>query len=228
MLAAGQASAQRFRDVVNIQPRLTGGDPSNGRCIVRIMVDDTVNVRIGNGQIRVETLQGRPTRDDGSECTSMLQNGRNLSDFRFQGRDGRGEVRLQSDPRQDPRGEAVIYIRDSKGGDEGYTFEVSWQGDNGRGSQSGNRGGFFSQNGNNDLGDNRALNSCIDRVRTQVQRDYGVTNLNFDNVNTDNNAGSRDRITGTAREDGRREVYSYECRVNPKNGNVRNVRVRRN
>jgi len=230
MLGASIAPAQRVRDMVTIQPRITGGDSANGRCIIRIMVDDTVNVRIGNGQIRVETLQGQQSRDDGSECSSMLQNGRNLSDFRFRGRDGRGEVRLQSDPRQDPRGEAVIFIRDAKGGDEGYTFEVSWQGDNGdgRGGRNNDRGGFFSQNGNNDSGYDRALNSCMDGVRSQVNRDYGVTNLNFDNVNAGNNAGRRDRITGTARAGARGDTYSYDCQVNLSNGIVRNLNVRRN
>ena len=242
---SGVALASAQRGTVSINPRITGGDSSNGKCIVRIMVDDTVNVRIGNGQIRVETLAGQPSRDDGSECSSMLRNGRNLSDFRFRGVDGRGEVRLQSDPRNDPRGEAVIYIRDSKGGDEGYTFELSWQGDNGNsnsdgngnGNRNGNRGGgFFGNNGRNGNGNgngnggyDQALNSCMDSVRTQVERDYGVTNLNFDQTNANNNNGRRDRITGTARAGGSRgDRYSYDCQVNMNNGNVRNVNVRRN
>ncbi len=235
VLGSGPALAQR--NAVGITPRITGGDSANGRCIVRIMVDDVVNVRIGNGRILVQTLQGRDSRDDGSECSSMLQNGRNLSDFRFRGIDGRGEVRLQSDPRQDPRGEAVIYIRDSKGGDEGYTFEVSWQGDSGNGplnrgnGNRGNgngRGGFFGGNNNNDSY-NRAVNSCTDSVRTQVQRDYNVNNLSFDDMNSDNNQGRRDRISGTARGSGRRaDVYRFDCDVNLNNGTVRNVNVRRN
>ena len=229
LVGAGMASAQR--GVVRINPRITGGDSSSGKCIVRIMVDDTVNVRIGNGQIRVETLAGQPSRDDGSECSSMLRNGRNLSDFRFRGIDGRGEVRLQADPRQDGRGEAVVYIRDSKGGDEGYTFEVSWQGDNGN---SNGGGGFFpgggNNGGNNGAGYDRALNSCMDSVRGRLQRDYNVNNVQFDNVNGNNNSGRRDRISGTARGDGGRRGsrYQFDCEVNMNNGNVRNVTVRRN
>lgn len=231
MVGAGLASAQR--GVVSITPRITGGDSSNGRCIIRIMVDDTVNVRIGNGQVRVETLAGQPSRDDGSECSSMLRNGRNLSDFRFRGIDGRGEVRLQQDPRQDQRGEAVVYIRDSKGGDEGYTFEVSWQGDNGRGGGGGGfqGGGGFPDRGNNNGGGgyDRALNACMDSVRGRVQRDFNVSNLTFDNMNANNNTGRKDRISGTARADGgRRERYRFDCEVNMNNGNVRNVNVRRN
>lgn len=232
LLMAVTATAQR-REMVSISPRITGGDSQSGRCIIRIMVDDTVNVRIGNGQIRVETLAGRPTRDDGSECSAMLRNGRNLSDFRFRGRDGRGEVRLQSDPRQDPRGEAVIYIRDPKGGDEGYTFEVSWQGDsgNGGGFRGRNRGGFFGGNqdggGNNASGYDRARNACMESVRSQAERDFGVTNLNFDNVNANDNGGRRDRISGTARAGSRGDRYRYDCQVNLDNGNVRNVNLRR-
>lgn len=232
VFGAGLASAQR--SVVGITPRITGGDSTSGRCIVRIMVDDVVNVRIGNGRILVQTLQGRDSRDDGSECSSLLQNGRNLSDFRFRGIDGRGEVRLQSDPRQDPRGEAVIFIRDSKGGDEGYTFEVSWQGDssNGRfsrgGRGNGRDGGFFGASGASGDSYARAVDSCMDAVRSQVRRDYNVSNLAFDDLNTGNNSSRRDRISGTARAGGRRgDLYRFECDVNLNNGKVRNVNVRR-
>ncbi|MBY0507885.1 MAG: hypothetical protein K2X03_28485 [Bryobacteraceae bacterium] len=226
MTLLGAAAAWAQRDVVTIQPRLTGGDSSSGRCIVRIMVDDTVNVRIGNGQIRVETVTGRPSRDDGTECSSLLRNGRNLSDFRFSGRDGRGEVRLQSDPRQDRRGEAVIFIRDAKGGDEGYTFEVSWQGDDG--SSTGNRGGGGFFGGRPQARDtNQGANACLDRVRAQAESDFGVSNLIFENLNADNNNGPRDRITGTARAGRRGDLYRYECQMNLNNGNVRNVSVRR-
>lgn len=230
--AAGLALAQR--GTVSISPRITGGgDSSSGKCIVRIMVDNTVNVRIGNGQIRVDTIEGQASRDDGSECSSMLRNGRNLSDFRFRGIDGRGEVRLTSDPRQDQRGEAVVSIRDTKGGDEGYTFEVSWQGDDGNGNRNGNRGGGFfngnarNNNNNNDSGYNRALNACTENVRNQLREDFGVANPNFDAMNTDDGAGRRDRISGTARA-GRRDVYRFDCDVNLSNGSVRNVNVRRN
>jgi hypothetical protein len=213
------------------------------------MVDNAVNVRIGNGQIRVETLAGQPSRDDGTECTSLFRNGRSLSDFQFRGVDGRGEVRLQSDPRQDNRGEAVIYINDPKGGEEGYTFEVSWNGDNGRGN-----GGFFgggnsvpysnnnnypNGNNNNNYGGNydQATNACLDTVRSRIERDYNTTNLTFDQVNTNsvnnngnNNNGNQNRITGTVRSNnGRRgNNFRYECQVNVRNGNVRNVNVWRN
>jgi hypothetical protein len=49
------------------------------------------------------------------------------ADFRFQGIDGRGRVQLVRDPRQN-RGVAVVRIEDSKGGREGYTFDLIWQG----------------------------------------------------------------------------------------------------
>lgn len=260
--AAGLGLAQR--GTVNINPRITGGgDSSSGKCIVRIMVDNTVNVRIGNGQILVDTVEGQPSRNDGSECTSMLRNGRNLSDFRFRGIDGRGEVRLASDPRQDQRGEAVISIRDTKGGDEGYTFEVSWQGDNGNSNTGGgffggnnnnnnnnndgvynndgryNNNGSYNNNGRNNNGNNnngknnnvagydRAVTSCMERVRSQIQRDYNVNNVNFDNMNANNNSGGRDRISGTARSGNSNDQYRYSCQGNLNNGNIRSISVSR-
>lgn len=241
--ATGLGLAQR--GTVSINPRITGGgDSSSGKCIVRIMVDNTVNVRIGNGQILVDTVEGQPSRDDRSECTSMLRNGRNLSDFRFRGIDGRGEVRLASDPRQDQRGEAVISIRDTKGGEEGYTFEVSWQGDNGNSNTGGgffggnnnnnNNNGSYNNNGRNNNGRNnnvsgydRAVTSCIERVRSQIQRDYNVNNVNFDNMNANNNSGGQDRISGTARSGNSNDQYRYTCQGNLNNGNIRNISVSR-
>ncbi len=253
--AAGLGLAQR--GTVSINPRITGGgDSSSGKCIVRLMVDNTVNVRIGNGQILVDTVEGQPSRDDRSECTSMLRNGRSLSDFRFRGIDGRGEVRLASDPRQDQRGEAVISIRDTKGGEEGYTFEVSWQGDNGNSNTGGgffggndnnrnNNGGYsndgrYNNNGsynngrnnngrnNNVSGYDRAVTSCMERVRSQIQRDYNVNNVNFDNMNANNNSGGQDRISGTARSGNSNDQFRYSCQGNLNNGNIRSVSVSRN
>jgi hypothetical protein len=55
---------------------------------------------------------------------------RNPGDFRFRGVDGRGRVELVRDP-SSSGGTAVVRIEDSKGGREGYTFDLEWRGGSG-------------------------------------------------------------------------------------------------
>jgi hypothetical protein len=62
------------------------------------------------------------------ECSEPLP--RNPGDFRFQGIDGRGRQTLVRDPNGN-RGVAVVRIEDSKGGREGYTFDLEWSGGSG-------------------------------------------------------------------------------------------------
>lgn len=98
---------------------------NNGRCIIRVMVDDEVDVELSGDQVRVRVLKGGPGRDDGSECTQPLPIG-GFSRFAFRGIDGRGEVRLVQEPRPGNNYGAIVAIKDSRKGNEGFTFELSW------------------------------------------------------------------------------------------------------
>ena len=51
----------------------------------------------------------------------------NPVDFRFEGRDGRGNVNLIRDP-MSGRGIAVLRVDDPKGGAEAYAFDLLWRG----------------------------------------------------------------------------------------------------
>ncbi|MBL8230600.1 MAG: hypothetical protein JNL98_19065 [Bryobacterales bacterium] len=116
----------------------------DGRCVLRVMVDDEVDVELRGDQVLVRRISGQPGRDDGSECTQPLP--RNFfTRFSLRGVDGRGEVRLSQEPRPGNNFTAIVTIRDTRRGQEGYTFELSWTTDGqpyqGSMESTGSRGG---------------------------------------------------------------------------------------
>jgi hypothetical protein len=74
-------------------------------------------------------LRGGPGRDEGSECNAPLPVFGNIRNFRFKGIDGRGNPRLVQEPSRNNYYVAVVNVQDPKGGDERYTFELTWQSD---------------------------------------------------------------------------------------------------
>lgn len=116
---------------------------TRGECTIRVMVDDEVDVELRGDQVRLRTVAGRPGRDDGTECTQGLP--QDITNFEFKGIDGRGNVRLVQEPRANNRWTAVVNIKDSKGGEEGYTFRLRWESRNGF---TGNSGGGWNNQGN--------------------------------------------------------------------------------
>ncbi|MBL8175260.1 MAG: hypothetical protein JNK48_11370 [Bryobacterales bacterium] len=123
VLCAQQDPVFRPKQMRDYNPRA-----ADGRCIVRVRVDDESDVELRGDRILLRTLTGRAGRDDGSECSQPLPSG-GFTKFAFRGIDGRGEVRLVQEPRLGNQWTAIVAIRDKKGGDEGYTFELTWTAD---------------------------------------------------------------------------------------------------
>jgi hypothetical protein len=155
------------------------------------------------------------TSPNGSECNSALPSG--ASNFRFKGIAGRGEVRLVQEPRPQNRWTAIVNIRDKKGGDHGYTFDLFWRND-GRGgdvSRGPNRdGGFF--------GDRDPGRRDRERERDRPSGSDGVffpggegQRSSLGDVNT--SAGGRgdfnDRNGRTALRDMSLEIRGRDCRI---------------
>jgi len=107
--------------------RMTRSDVplGKGQCDIRLRVDNEVEVSIRGDMVTVRTISGRDARDEGSECNEPLPAGR-VEGFRFEGIDGRGEVRLLAEPTGRNGYQAVVRIRDNAGGEEGYHFRLSW------------------------------------------------------------------------------------------------------
>ncbi len=122
-----QLSAQpRFnQEVRDIRANITGGPINEGRCNIEVNVDDVAVVEFSGDRGRIVTLSGQPSEWRRMVCSAPIP--ADPIDFRFRGIDGRGRIFLQNDPRSN-RGVAVVRIEDTKGGREGYTFELLWRG----------------------------------------------------------------------------------------------------
>jgi hypothetical protein len=123
----------------------------DGKCILRVMVDDEVDVELQRDTVLIRRITGQPGRDDGSECTQPLPQSY-FTRFAFRGIDGRGEVRLAQEPRPGNSFTAIVTIRDPKRGQEGYTFELSWTTDGQAYQGSMGGGGIRSSGGYFDTG----------------------------------------------------------------------------
>ena len=122
---SGACWSQRVTDSRTADIRGGGGD---GKCTIEVEVDDIAEVEIQGNRAQVRTLAGSPARIIRFVCNQVMPG--NPYDFRFQGVDGRGRQTLVREP---GRGGAIVRIDDSKGGREGYTFDIFWRGGSGGG-----------------------------------------------------------------------------------------------
>lgn len=118
---------------------IRGGSGGDGKCTVEVYVDDVAEVEIRGRNATIRTFSGSPASIRRFECNEQLPY--NPSDFRFKGVDGRGRQELVRSP---DRGSAIIRIEDSKGGSEGYTFDLFWRGGGGYNSGGYGSGGYSS------------------------------------------------------------------------------------
>lgn len=181
-----QISAQQITDTRTPDRRGGGGD---GKCTIEVEVDDVAEVEIFGNRAQIRTLSGSPARFRRFECNQDIPN--NPNDFRFEGVDGRGRQQLVRSP---GRGPAVIRIEDSKGGREGYTFDIFWRGGGGFGGGRGDYGG-----GRGDYGGGRG--------------NYG-NNGNYGNGNWNRDLDFRGRGQGFFREFRGPDTQLSNCRVN--------------
>jgi len=235
------ASAQ---SVQTMTANIRGGGGDSGKCTIEVEVDGVAEVEVRGDRGFMRTLEGQPSTWRRFECNSVMP--RNPVDFRFRGIDGRGRVQLVRDPSS---GGAVVRIEDTKGGREGYTFDLEWRGgsgnwgndnrgidnrgNNNRGPIGRDRGGYDDDRRGSGFGNNsgrfdmrRSVGLCQDVVAAKARRENGVRNPNFRSVNAEDMRGNRDRIDGEF-EGNRGEWYRYSCTINSANGDVRNVEIRR-
>jgi len=183
-------------------------------------VDGSAEVEIRGDRGFLRTLSGQPARWRRFECSGTMPT--NPADFRFSGIDGRGRQELVQDPRQS-RGAAVVRIQDSEGGSQGYTFDLEW------------RGAGFSSNpaGQPAVGRDRwgspndTARACQDAVRERANQQYGVTGIDFRDLNANDNAGRNDAIRGSfeARRGNSLNTYRYSCSVDLANARIRGVEI---
>src|SRR6185369_14802566 len=198
---------------------IRGGGGDSGKCTIEVVVDGVAEVEIRGDTANLHTLAGQPAQWRRFECSGTIPN--NPGNFRFSGVDGRGKQTLVRDPRNG--GFAVVRIEDSKGGSEGYTFDIEWNG----GGNPGNR----PDDRNERLGRipvGRAVQTCQESVKRDAAQRFRTQDIVFQSTDIDNNPGRNDWIIGTLevrRGGGRRETYGFSCSVNFDNGQVRSAQI---
>jgi len=99
-----------------------------GRCAIRVWVDNRAEVRMRGDAIFVRTLEGSRGRDEGSECSQPLPFNA-VRNFQVRQTAGRTRVMLAQEPSRMNNFTAMIAIDDAQGGGDGYAFEVTWAAD---------------------------------------------------------------------------------------------------
>ena len=228
MAVSGLMMSVNAQQNVSRRANMTGSRGGNGKCTIEVNVDGVAEVEISGEQGQLHTVSGQPAFWVRFECSDPLP--RLPEDFRFRGIDGRGRQDLLRDPRNN-RGVAVIRIEDSKGGREGYTFDIEWRGFGATGD--GNFGRYDNPRYDDRRRDNRAveraINVCRDAVRERADRQYGYRNIEFGRIALDNNPGRNDWVIGrfTYRRGLSRDEFEFSCSVDFDSGRVRNVEMRR-
>lgn len=107
----------------------TGGNDGTivGRAFWRGTVDDRVQIRLQDRDLRVKTLSGRPYPDGTFSFTSALPNRRVTVEVNKQ--KGRGNVRVIQQPSRENNFTTVIEVADTEGGAKEYQLEIFWRRD---------------------------------------------------------------------------------------------------
>ena len=203
------------------QATFTGGDGNDtGKCTIEVYVDGSADVEIRGDRGFLRTLSGQPAQWRRFECSGPIPT--NPSDFRFSGVDGRGRQELMQDPRSG-RGAAVVRIQDPDGGAEGYTFDLVWRGAGFDSRPAGQPSGRGDRPGS----PNDAVRACQDAVRERANRQYGFRDIDFRNLDADDNPGRNDAVIGSfdVRRGRDRDTYRFSCAMNLANGIVRGVDI---
>jgi hypothetical protein len=107
--------------------RMTHADAPAGRgqCDIRLEVNGEAEVQVKGDAVIARTISGEDARDDGSECSAPLPE-RDIRDFRYEVREGRGEILLMDQPSRRNRVTVTVRIRDGAGGFGRYHFRLTW------------------------------------------------------------------------------------------------------
>lgn len=143
---------QRVTDRRSADIRGGGGE---GKCTIEVVVDDVAEVEISGRNAVIRTINGAPASFRRFVCNQEMPI--RPVGFRFEGIDGRGRQDLIRSA--EDSGRAIVRIEDSKGGSEGYTFDIFWRGGGGggfsNGSIFGDRGGYDNGGYRRGEGNNR-------------------------------------------------------------------------
>jgi len=223
LTACGGAWAQFGTGGTTFDVRHTGDysdQRRDGRCVIRVWVDDEVDVELRWDKIRMQSVRGRVGRDDGSECNAPLQQG-GISNFQFRGIDGRGQVTLREQPNAQNGWASIVRISDSRRGEGAYTFELTWDW---------NGQTYNQQSGNWGQPNFNPTSACRNAFRQRLRQDNQGRLTGW--VNTASRTwqeGSRAMYEGAANvrtNSGAQEQINFSCAVNANNRTVESIDYR--
>lgn len=248
LIASGSVFAQTQTFNANVR-----GQGESGKCTIEVVVDGVAEVYIRGTQGTLRTLSGAPAKWVRFDCNAPFPT--DMREFKWKGIDGRGRQELRRDPREN-RGTAVVYIADSKSGEEGYTFDLEWKdgylssgnrprggGWTGSSNSSGNPnnsgnsnsgGGFFSGGnssggffGNNNDSSGGAR-SCQEAISSKLQSD-GYRDMSYGSTSMSSVSGKRDWMVGEVRARGRysTDTFEFACRMDSNRSRVLETDLRR-
>lgn len=170
----------------------------DGNCRIRVVIDHEADIELRGDTVFIHVIRGGPGRDQSppSECNAPLPRG-GISNFRFRGVDGRGQVRLVQEPRASNRWSAIVNIIDDRGGEEGYTFDLSWNSDGSGGGirdRDDSGGGFFPGRTPGDRPNSRPGNGGNQGGGFFPSDDLRDMDATFEGSGAFDDAGSRTRI----------------------------------
>src|SRR5450759_2805031 len=186
IVVASPAGAQQFQRRATM---VGSGGADRGKCTIEVVVDGVAEVEIRGDQGSIRNITGQPAQWRRFQCSAPLP--RNPADFRFEGIDGRGRQDLVRDPRNG--GAAVVRIEDSKGGSEGYTFDLIWGGGNGMPDRMPDR---VPERAPRRYTVEQAVSVCQDSVRAQAGDRFRGRRVEFLNTRIDDNPGRSDWVIG--------------------------------
>ena len=95
----------------------------SGSCTMEVVVPGEARIKVEGNEAKLEKLSGRDPEFKRFECTGAIPE--KPVAFRMEDTGGRGHMKLVHGPRHHG-GDAVIYIRDSKSGEDTYSFNLAW------------------------------------------------------------------------------------------------------
>jgi hypothetical protein len=130
------ASAAFAQSEIQLRPRQLPGwnqQAREGRCEIRVWVDNRAEVRMRGDGIHVKTLEGSPSRDEGSQCSQPIPYN-SVVNFQIHQTAGRDRVTMAQEPSRMNNYTATILIEDRQAGGDTYAFEVTWRSEGGEGN----------------------------------------------------------------------------------------------
>jgi hypothetical protein len=198
----------------------------DGRCRVRVRIDDEADVELRGDTIRIHVIKGGPGKDEGTECNAPLPTSGNITNFRFRGIDGRGTPRLVQEPASRNSYVAVVNIQDPRGGSEGFTYELTWNWDGqggGSGGSGGSGGGGFFPGGPSDQ--SAIERACLAELRNRVGREQRVSVQSLFDTRRETARGGRDILAGSMNllRNQQRETATFRCTFYARDNRVEDV-----